>query len=61
MPDMCVPSIGPLGLVGNWCPAMCPTVCGPDMMMCPGGADPNGCMMPDLCMPMGTECMTMMG
>ena len=28
-----------------------PIECGEDMMICPGGDDGYGCMMPDTCMP----------
>merc|ERR1712244_157066 len=34
------------------CPASCPVMCGADHMHCPGGTDPNGCPIPDTCMPM---------
>ena len=38
----------------------CPTMCAPEDMMCPGGVDPAGCPMPDLCMPMNDgECPSM--
>jgi len=56
MPDMCMPSKGPMGNDGVECPGMCPTQCAPGDMMCPGGMDGNGCMMPDTCTPEGTEC-----
>ena len=45
------------------CPEIAPSECGPESMTCPGGMDSNGCMMPDMCMPMmgplgldGNEC-----
>ena len=30
---------------------MPPTECGTNEMMCPGGMDPEGCPMPDMCIP----------
>ena len=33
------------------CPEFPPMECGSEEMMCPGGVDPEGCQMPDLCMP----------
>ena len=33
------------------CPEMVPIECGPEEFMCPGGMDPEGCPMPDLCWP----------
>ena len=45
-----------MGNDGVECPGMCPTQCAPGDMMCPGGMDGNGCMMPDTCTPEGTEC-----
>ena len=46
-----VPYLGPMGKDGMECPAYCPANCGMEEMMCPGGEDPNGCMMPESCMP----------
>merc|ERR1711963_1216417 len=63
MPDFCIPMKGPMGKDGFECPSMCPTNCGMDCpgfcpstcsneeMMCPGGSDDNGCIMPDFCVP----------
>ena len=34
------------------CPSSCPVVCPPDHTMCPGGVNPDGCPMPETCMPM---------
>ena len=36
---------------GNACPesSICPTICQPDEVSCPGGIDENGCKKPDLC------------
>ena len=35
-------------------------MCAPEDMLCPGGVDPEGCTMPDLCMPMNDgECPSM--
>ena len=45
------PSEGPMGKDGIECPAHCPANCGMEEMMCPGGEDPNGCMMPESCIP----------
>ena len=33
------------------CPEIPPSECGPESMICPGGMDSNGCMMPDMCIP----------
>ena len=33
------------------CPGHCPANCRMEEMMCPGGEDPNGCMMPETCIP----------
>ena len=46
-----MPFVGPKGNDGNDCYSHCPTTCGSHDMMCPGGADDNGCPMPDFCMP----------
>ena len=40
-----------VGVDGFECPAACPVTCPEDSMHCPGGMDPNGCQMPDTCMP----------
>ena len=40
-----------MGKDGMECPAHCPVNCGMEEMMCPGGEDPNGCMMPETCIP----------
>ena len=42
---------GPMGKDGIECPAHCPVNCGMDSMMCQGGEDPNGCRMPEFCVP----------
>ena len=55
MPDMCMPSKGPMGYDGIECPAYCPTNCGPEDQWCYGGMDANGCEMPATCMPMKGE------
>ena len=34
------------------CPVECPTVCPPDQIKCPGGIGPDGCPMPDTCIPL---------
>ena len=47
---------GPMDLNGVECPALCPTMCAPGDMMCPGGMTETGCMLPDTCQPEGTEC-----
>ena len=39
------------GKDGMECQAFCPTKCGAEDMVCPGGQDWNGCQMPDMCMP----------
>ena len=41
------------------CPEMPPVECRPESIVCSGGMDSIGCMMPDVCMPMGTECPAM--
>ena len=48
--------LGPMGKDGVECPAHCPVNCGMDDVMCPGHMDDNGCMMPDHCIPNGSEC-----
>ena len=40
-----------MGKDGIECPAFCPTNCGFDEMMCPGGEDFDGCMVQDFCIP----------
>ena len=45
-----------MDLNGVECPALCPTMCAPGDMMCPGGMTETGCMLPDTCQPEGTEC-----
>ena len=47
--DYCIPM-----KVGD-CYNHCPLDCGKDMM-CPGGMDPKGCPMPDMCFPAGKDC-----
>merc|ERR1711976_745367 len=47
-----MPSKGPLDFNGVECPATCPVMCGPDTMWCAGGMSPNGCPMPNTCVPM---------
>merc|ERR1711894_542967 len=47
--DYCTPM-----KVGD-CYNHCPLDCGKDMM-CPGGMDPKGCPMPDICFPAGKDC-----
>lgn len=34
-----------------YCPDIFPMECGPEDMICPGGMDPEGCPMPDMCWP----------
>ena len=53
MPDLCVPSKGPMGFDGvTECPSNCPATCGAEELWCPGPMDTNGCMGPETCMPM---------
>ena len=33
------------------CPGHCPANCRMEEMMCTGGEDPNGCIMPEFCIP----------
>ena len=40
-----------LAAAASACPELLPAKCGPEEMMCPGGMDPQGCPMPDMCMP----------
>ena len=41
---------------GVECPAVCPSVCAPGDMMCPGGMTETGCIIADTCQAEGTEC-----
>ena len=45
-----------MGKDGYECPVSCPVKCGMDDIWCPGGMDNNGCQMPEMCMPQGSEC-----
>merc|ERR1712020_185538 len=47
--DYCIP------MKSGDCYNHCPMDCGKDMM-CPGGMDPKGCPMPDMCFPAGKDC-----
>ena len=47
--DFCIP------MKNGDCYNYCPMDCGKDMM-CPGGMDPKGCPMPDMCFPAGKDC-----
>ena len=47
-----------MGKDGNHCPQACPAQCGIDEVKCPGFEDSNGCILPDFCMPKGSECLT---
>ena len=40
-----------LDIDGQLCKSICPAMCGPEDMPCPGGVDRGGCPMPDICMP----------
>merc|ERR1711994_95164 len=48
--DFCIP------MKNGDCYNDCPKDCGKDEMMCPGGMDPKGCPMPDMCFPAGKDC-----
>merc|ERR1739844_647322 len=47
--DYCIPQ------QNGDCWNQCPVDCGKDMV-CPGGMDPKGCPMPDMCYPAGKDC-----
>ena len=47
--DYCIP------MQNGDCWNQCPLDCGKDMV-CPGGMDPKGCPMPDMCFPAGKDC-----
>ena len=50
--------LGPVGTDGVECPVTCPTpACPSDMVPCPVFS-PNGCPMPESCMPADTGCPT---
>merc|ERR1712107_208554 len=49
-PDTCMP------MSNGDCPNYCPTNCGKDDQICVGGMGPDGCPMPDYCMPMDIAC-----
>ena len=44
-PEFCMPEY-----INGDCEAHCPTICGPEDMMCPGGSDEYGCPIADFCM-----------
>merc|ERR1719479_5221 len=48
---ICMPK--PTGTDGNDCPetSVCPTICQPNEVSCPGGTEENGCKKPDICIP----------
>ena len=46
-PDTCYPLM--IDANGEFCPGFCPTDCGPDEMICPGGIDCLGCPNEDTC------------
>merc|ERR1711899_200846 len=48
--DTCIP------MKNGDCMNHCPMHCGKEQMMCPGKMDPNGCKMPDMCLPAGGQC-----
>ena len=43
-----------MGVEGHVCNFTCPISCPTDQMKCPGGSDENGCIKPDICMPIKT-------
>ena len=49
--DMCMPMRDAAG-----CWAVCPMICPPADIMCPGGFDMDGCPMPDMCVPADQPC-----
>ena len=48
--------LGPPDMNGDDCANNCPTFCMPEEIFCSGGMDETGCLLPDFCMPMGSEC-----
>merc|ERR1711874_644334 len=60
--DICMPADGWLGIDGTPCPPTCPAICDHDFEMhCHGGIDPNGCYLPDICVPYEFEECPMIG
>ena len=41
---------------GVECSGVCPTICAPGDMICPGGMTETGCIIADTCQAEGTEC-----